>query len=268
MKVCLLGTGAADGIPGLYRDDEISLEAKRHGGRDVRTRSAALIDDHIKIDLAPETALQLFRQGLNASDWSALVFTHSHDDHFAITELQYFLYPFTELEYLEFPIFGNARVLELFAEKYPDWPMEVVLTQSFEPFRHLDTTITPIKAYHKLDEDAHNLLIERDGTCLLYATDTGIWQEETWEFLKSVQIDGLVIEATEGLLRTEYYGHLDLPSCIAVVERLREQGTIEPGKPVYTTHHSHRGGLTHAQLEQHLAPAGIRPGYDGLEFEI
>lgn len=269
MKVRLLGTGAADGIPGWYSDTEVSRHARAVGGREIRSRSAALIDGHLKIDLPPDTAWQMARDGLDARDWTGLVFTHAHNDHLAVDEIQYGLFPFNSNEFLPFPVYGNATVCAAVRDRYPDWPIEIVETRSFEPFQHLGYGVTPIRSRHGSgDEDTHNLLFERDGRTLLYATDTGIWHEPTWEFLSGCRVDSLVIECTEGLATTQYEGHLDVQELFAVVRRLRELGTLGTDATVLTTHHSHQGNVTHAQLEQVLGEEGIVAGYDGLEFEV
>ena len=269
MRVRLLGTGAADGIPGWYSDTEVSRHARAVGGREIRSRSAALIDGHFKIDLPPDTAWQMTRDGLDARDWTGLVFTHSHNDHLAVDELQYGLFPFNSNEFLPFPIYGNTTVCNLIRERYPHWPIETVETRSFEQFEHLGTRVTPIRAHHGSgDEDTHNLLFEREGRTVLYATDTGVWLEPTWEFLSGCKVDALVIECTEGLASTQYAGHIDVQELFLVVRRLREMGTLGMDATTWTTHHSHQGQVTHTQFEQLLQEEGIFAGYDGLEFDV
>lgn len=268
MKIRLLGTGAADGIPGWFSDSDVSAHARLHGGKDVRTRSGALIDGHLKIDLPPDTAWQMQRDGLDARDWTGLVFTHSHDDHLAVDEVQYGLYPFNNREVLGYSIYGNAQVCARIEARYPDWPIELTVTRSFESFTHMDYTITPVRATHGEGEDTQNLLIERAGKTLLYATDTGIWEEPTWQFLADRRLDLLVLECTEGVSGTQYHGHLDTDECRDVVRRLRSMGTLGPRTPVVTTHHSHQGSATHAQLEAILGEEGMMVGYDGLEINL
>jgi phosphoribosyl 1,2-cyclic phosphate phosphodiesterase len=268
MKIRLLGTGAADGIPALFGDDVVSRYAREHGGKDVRSRTAAIIDDHIKIDLPPDTAAQLLAYHLNPNDWTALIFTHSDDDHCTLSELQYALIPFTGQDHLSFPVYANPVVCNMIRERYPDWPMEIVETQSFLCYEHLGYRITPVKATHIEGEDCHNLLIQKDGKTLLYATDTGIWKEESWKFLAQFKIDLLVIECTDGFDPTMYEGHLDIKECIEVVQRLRESGTLRPDSRVVTTHHGVRGLARHCDLEQALLPHQIEPGFDGLELEV
>ena len=268
MTIRLLGTGAADGIPALYGNDKVSTYAREHGGKDVRTRSAAIVDGVVKIDLGPDTAMQLQRDGLSARDWSALVFTHSDDDHLAENEIQYALFPFTDLEFLPFPIYANATVLEIIAARYPNWPMELIETQSFECFDHGNYRITPVRARHIPGEDCHNLVIERGGKTLFYATDTGVFHEETLVFLRRFRIDAMVIECTDGFCQQDYEGHLNVDECVDMVTRMRSDGSLRSGARVVTTHHSVRGLGRHCDLECALKPHGIEVGYDGMEFEI
>ncbi len=263
MTIRLLGTGAADGIPGFYGSDRVSQYARAHGGKNMRTRSAALVDGILKIDLPPDTLVQLHRNGLDARDWTALLFTHSHEDHFTVSEIQYALYPFTELEQLPFQIFGNATVAAIIADRYPDWPIDFQEFKAFRTRKHAGYLITPVPAHHQPNEACFNLLIEQDRT-LLYATDTGIWDEPTFEFLSEKRLDCLVIECTEGFRDSDYDGHLNLASLTQVLERLRTLGTVHQGTIVVTTHHAHTGKATHEELELALTPLGAQPGFDGM----
>ena len=45
MKFHFLGTAAAEGIPALFCECAVCKEAREKGGRFIRTRSQALIDD-------------------------------------------------------------------------------------------------------------------------------------------------------------------------------------------------------------------------------
>ena len=269
MKIQLLGTGAADGIPAFHGDCRVCRYAREQGGKEIRSRSAAVIDDCLKIDLPPDTLMQMHQTRTNARQWSGLIFTHSDEDHFAVDQLQYALHPFTDMDHIGFTIFANALITDEIWQRYPDWPLEVNTTRSFCPFQHAEYLITPIRAMHgRPGEDAHNFVIERAGKSVLYATDTGVWPDETWFALRDFQLNALVIECTNGFVPSDYKGHLDLKECVEVVERLRKQGTLSDQSRVITTHHSHRGNATHAELEEALRPHGIEPGYDGMIIEI
>ncbi|MES1228095.1 MAG: MBL fold metallo-hydrolase [Armatimonadota bacterium] len=263
-----MGTGGADGIPAFFSDSRVSIHARKHGGKDVRSRAAALIDGTLKIDLGPDTWAQVASQRLDAMDWSAVLFTHSDADHFAPDELMYALYPFNECEYVGFVVYANPYICQRIREKYPEWPFELVETHSFVPFRHGEYEITPVRAHHKMDEDAHNFIVQDGRSTLLYATDTGIWDEPTWKALAKFRLDCLVLECTEAFAHTDYDGHLDSREFMDVLARLRSMGVVHEGTRVVTTHHSHNGEATHAELEQFFAPHQVQVGYDGQVLEF
>lgn len=268
MKVTLLGTGAADGIPAFYSDSKVSEHARKHGGKDVRSRCAAIVDDVLKIDLGPDTWHQLAKEGHDARDWIAVMITHSDDDHFSIDELQYAVYPFNDMEFFGFPIFGNQVVCRRIIERYPDWPFEVTETKSFVPIQIAEYKVTPIEANHKRDEDSHNFLIQDDTSTLLYATDTGYWFDDTWKFLEGAQIDCMVLECSEGFAPTPYNGHLDCEEFVAVIDRLRRIGALSEHCQIATTHHSHNGNATHDDLVRFFTEHSVTVGYDGLSIEF
>lgn len=264
VNIRLLGTGGADGVPAFYSDTRVSEYARLNGGKDIRTRAAAIVDDCLKIDLGPDTWHQLVREGLDARDWTALLFTHSDADHFAPDELMYALYPFNDFEFVGFVVYANLLICRRILEKYPEWPFEMVTTRSFQPVQHGGYTITPLRAHHKEDEDAHNFIIQDGTSTLLYGTDTGVWDPPTWEALQNFKLDCLVLECSEGFASTAYDGHLDAKEFLDVLARLRLMGTVHPGTQIVTTHHSHQGEATHAELEDFFNPHGVQIGYDGL----
>lgn len=268
MELQLLGTGAADGIPGLFSEDRVSQHARQHGGKNLRTRSAALLDRTLKIDLPPDTLHQCLAYNLSPSEWSAVIFTHSHDDHFAVPILQYALYPFVPNESPPFAIFGNEVVISKIKARYPDWPLELHVTKSFEPVQHENYYITPIAANHDPDEDCHNLLIKSRACQLLYATDTGYWGGPTWDFLRGQSIDCLVMECTDGLNPSGYSGHLDIQAFVKTVQELRRMNVLGASASIITTHHSHSGNVTHEELEKLLEPFGILAGFDGMVQQV
>jgi len=268
MNIRLLGTGAADGIPGFFGNDMVSRHARDNGGKDVRSRTAALVDGVLQIDFPPDTLSQLQRYALDAREWTAVLFTHSDDDHLAVNEFQYALIPFTEMDNLPYSIFANPHVCAEIRQRYPDWPMDLTETKSFEGFAHGPYMVMPVKATHIADEDCQNLIIQKDGKALLYATDTGIWPEETFAFLKHYRFDLLVIECTDGFTKSTYNGHLNIDGVLQTVARLRTDGILDGASRVVTTHHGHHGNARHCDLERVFLPHGIEPGYDGMLIEI
>ena len=268
MKVLLMGTGGADGIPALYGNDRVSKFARSNGGKDLRTRSAALIDSAFKIDLGPDTLSQVHRFGVDPTEWSAVFFTHSDEDHLCLSEIQYGMFPFVESEKLEYTIYGNELVCKLIRHRYPEWPIDLIELKKYEPVVHEGYHVTPILATHKGDEECHNFIVERDGRRFLYATDTGFYHDEVFDFLAGRDIHGLVIECSEGFHKTPYIGHMDIEQCVSLVGRLRDSKALNTQAKVVTTHHAAGGDATHQELSDALKPYAIEPGFDGMSFEV
>jgi phosphoribosyl 1,2-cyclic phosphate phosphodiesterase len=268
VNIRLLGTGGADGVPGLYSDSRVSQYAREHRGRDIRSRSSALIDECLKLDLGPDTWSQMAREGLDARDWTALLFTHSDADHFAPDELMYTLYPFNDFEFAGFVVYANLKICRRILEKFPEWPVEMRTTKSFERFQHGGYEILPIRAHHLAEEDAHNYVISDAQSTILYGTDTGIWDDPTWEALQDVKLDCLILECSEGFASTAYDGHLDANEFEMVLNRLRKQGTVSDQTKIWTTHHSHQGEATYSELCKHFEPMGVNIGYDGVIIDF
>lgn len=268
MQIRLLGTGGADGIPAFYGNDRVSAFARQHRGKEIRTRSAALVDETLKIDLGPDTLHQLNAYGLEARDWSALLFTHSDADHLCLSELQYCLFPFVECEHLGFTIYASGKVCDMIRAEYPEWPMDLVELEAERQYNVNGYAVTPVLANHRPDEECFNFIIEKEGRKALYATDTGVYLERTFKFLENQALDALVIECSDGKYKTPYIGHMDMAQCVEVVGRLRTSGAIGSQAQVITTHHTAGGDLTHGELEELLAAHGIVPGYDGMLIEI
>jgi phosphoribosyl 1,2-cyclic phosphate phosphodiesterase len=208
------------------------------------------------------------REGLDVRDWIALLLTHSHDDHFAPAELQYCVIPFNDHEYLDFSIYGNAKIVDDLWTRYPNWPLDIHQTNSFSAFSVADYRITPFRANHKLDEDSQNFVIERQGKKLIYATDTGVIFPESMDYLSGQAADALIIECTEGFVPTQYHGHLDIHECRQMVESLRKNHALRQGARVVTVHHADQGEGTHDELSAALSPDGIEVGYDGMVIDL
>ena len=59
MKIKFLGTAAAEGIPALFCDCRVCQNARRVGGKEIKTRSQAIVDDKILIDFPADTYTNL-----------------------------------------------------------------------------------------------------------------------------------------------------------------------------------------------------------------
>lgn len=271
MEIKLLGTSSAEGWPGLFCECDVCRRSRKIGGKDLRSRASALIDGALKIDLPPDTLHHALTQGLDLTCVKHLLFTHGHDDHCAGYELQYMSWMFVPGPIAEpLHILAPQSTLDKIRAQAGDeeLPLTMECIRAWETVPFGPWQIAAIAAHHDPTQVCLNHLITRDGRKLLYATDTGWWDPPTWEFLKSRRLDGVVVECSKGMDEGGYEGHLSVPQVIRMREWMLANGVLRADAPMVTTHHSHLGGMMHADLEAALNPHGIQVGYDGMTFRV
>ena len=82
MKIKYLGTAAYEGIPSLFCECETCKKARAFKGKNIRTRSQALINDDLLIDFPPDTLVHANTYGIDFQRIHHCLITHSHSDHF------------------------------------------------------------------------------------------------------------------------------------------------------------------------------------------
>jgi glyoxylase-like metal-dependent hydrolase (beta-lactamase superfamily II) len=81
MNITFLGTAAAEGFPAVFCNCGYCREARRLGGKNIRTRSQTLINDDLLIDLPADTYSHFLYNGICGDTIRNLLITHSHADH-------------------------------------------------------------------------------------------------------------------------------------------------------------------------------------------
>ena len=82
MKLTFYGTGASEGVPAVFCECESCVQARKLGGRNLRTRTSARVDDHVLIDFSVDSFAHVLFGGLRLSQIHHVLITHSHLDHF------------------------------------------------------------------------------------------------------------------------------------------------------------------------------------------
>lgn len=271
MEVHFLGTAAAEGWPALWCRCAHCAEARRRGGRDIRTRAGALVDGRIKIDLGPDTYMQALRDGVDLGAVEHLLVTHSHEDHFSPEELAMRAPPFGHGAEHELTIWAGEKPLHAARQvlkAYGTPHISLRLVRPFEPFQAGDARITPLLADHDPLETCLIYAIERQGKRLLWGHDTGIFPEETWRCLEGqAPFDAVVLDCTNGPLPGKR-GHLGIEGVLEVKAEMLQRHLAHPATRFVATHFSHNGGLLQADLEERLGPEGVLVAYDGMRLRI
>ena len=84
MKLKYYGTGAGYGVPEVFCDCRICRHAREAGGKNIRTRSQAVLDGRLALDLSVDTFHHSAFAGLDMRKIHHVLITHNHHDHFLL----------------------------------------------------------------------------------------------------------------------------------------------------------------------------------------
>ena len=272
MKLMFLGTAAAEGIPALWCECDLCKKAWTTGGKDIRHRTAYLLDDDTVIDLGPDFYAQSLSYRIDTSRISRVILTHPHMDHLSAKEFSFRQKGFSVVsKNLDF-VASVEAIVHLLKETGAE-----SAALSYTPCRLVpgewvksgDVEVMGVPARHAPGLGAMILAICRGGKTLLIAHDTGYLTEESWQMLKGIEMSAIVLESTCGIKYAEVQsGHLGVNATIRFRDRLAELGCITPSTQQYVTHFSHNGLSTHEALEEFFLPKGIKVAFDGLTVDI
>ena len=271
MLLQYLGTAAAEGWPAVFCRCPSCQEARRRGGKDIRTRSQAIIDGKLLIDLPQDTYMHALTQGLDLSAVYGLIVTHSHSDHFYPKELEMRggCYAHNMAEPVLHAI-GNQTVVERYRQSVP--AQETVDFCYAPPFQSVtmgDYRVTPLLALHNRREECYLYIVEKpsEGKRILYAHDTGFFPEKTIQYIQGMRFDLISFDCTNGPL-TDGANHMGLEDDLQMRRWLKKWGCCDSGTVCVVNHFSHNGGLLHQELEERAKPLGFLVSYDGFQVEI
>lgn len=274
MEIQYLGTAAAEGWPAVFCDCDICRRARKLGGKELRTRTQAIVDGKILIDFPPDTYTHALKYSLQLGQIQHLLVTHSHMDHFFPVELIHRHEHFGHNVKGMLHVYGNETVERAFydavlIDRFKMHPLEeAVRFIKLEPFADFMADgyhITPVLADHDKRENCFIYIIEKDGKCLLYGHDTGInLSQEAWNCIFSHKYDLVSLDATMGKKQIDGY-HMGLPDDLTFVKMLEERGCIHHNTIKVMNHFSHNGGMTHEQLEAFGKEHGMIASYDGMK---
>lgn len=282
MKIKYLGTAAAEAIPAMFCVCEKCREARKRGGKNIRTRSQALIDGALLIDFPADTFMHCVQNDIDLSEISDCLVTHTHADHFYGGDLCSAMPGFSVLADKK-PIltFHGSRgamlevnsvvnKLDPSANKYIAVD---ILWGLYEPHAVGEFTVTTMQAIH--DPAAHPVIYiieNKEGKRLLYAHDTGYFCDEVWDYIKKsgVKFDFVSLDCTNANdPQMPHCAHMNLTDNIRVMNRLKELGAAD-GKTIFCANHfSHNGtDVLYEEFSEIAEKAGIITSYDGMEVEF
>lgn len=281
MKIKFLGTCAAEGFPALFCECDVCEKARIQGGKNIRTRSQAIIDDKILIDFPADTYMHVLNHGLDLKKVEALLITHGHDDHIYPWDIFYRESKYGHLKNEEekkpLPVYATKASGEDFVRFFEKKGVShkdpnALIYKEIEPFTEYDISgykVVPLKADHAKHLDPVIYIIKKGGKSILYAHDTGYFPEETWEYLinSGIKFDFVSLDCTSVMKDHAVNNHMGLNTCCDVKNKLSKSNAHE--KTVFILNHfSHNGGYIYDDLVPVAKEKGFLVSYDGAEFEF
>lgn len=269
MKITYLGTAAAEGFPAIFCRCEHCIKARELGGKNIRTRSQAIINDDLLIDFPADSYAHFLANGIEADKIKYLILTHAHSDHFYTEDLmlrgRYFAH---NMRTPELEVILSEGTYEKLGVK--PYSVNISIIKPYETVELDGYKITAFPALHSSVKDPLFYVIEGDKT-VLYAHDTGYFSEEIFEFIKErgFRFDLVSLDCTNvDLPVSENEGHMGFVNIPKLWERLREMGAVDERTLGYVNHFSHNGNPLHDHLTERAGAYGLSVAYDGLTVEI
>lgn len=279
MRIQYLGTGAAEGFPAVFCNCIHCTKARQDLGRELRTRSQALIDGLLLVDFPPESYFHAVRFGVDLSAVCTLLVTHSHTDHFYAQEFVNRGYKFASgMTSPLLDIYGDETVREVYEEGIRREIKPEVLSglrfHTVQPFRHFDAggyEIFSLPATHTKEEKSLLYCIRREGKTLLYLNDTGLLREECYSFLEKnkIRADFVSLDCTladDPLPHSPR--HMGFEENDIVRDKLVSYGLVHADTKYCVTHFSHNSAPFRSRIEEEGKKRGYLAAHDGAVFEF
>ena len=287
MKLTFLGTGAGETYPGYWCECPHCTYARKHRGKNLRTNSSMVIDEELLIDMGPSCFDNAARFGVNLSKLKTLLVTHPHEDHLYPQHLHWRntderLLPLTYFEkmrhggprFTDIPqlnIYGNSFVMETLRKSLDDMEELKINLHEIREGKEEKTDgyrILPVRGNHGSQRGfSHSYNIQKVGKTLLYALDSGSYDEDQFALIQEYQYDAVIMEGTTGL-NEQYGGHMCLMNNIRIRERLKENKCLRENSRFLLTHLSPHWCPPHDWYESIVASEGLELAYDGLQIEV
>lgn len=275
MKFQFLGTAAAEAVPALFCQCPACEHARAAGGKEIRLRAGAVINDRLMLDFPQDVYHSVLRHNIRLCDITDILFTHSHSDHCADSELIYRSEPTfcTRNDHTPLRLHGNAAVRARL-ERHDEAALIFSCTEYhelalFEPTEIAGLTVTALPAEHKHDETAHIYLIEDGAVRILYGHDTGYFYDSVFDYLRGKRLDMISLDCCGATIQL-WKGHMGMEANAQIRERLIEIGAVDAKTRCIANHFSHNGlhvgdeVYDHEKLAAYGQTFGMEVSFDGM----
>ena len=148
----------------------------------------------------------------------------------------------------------------------------VVSFHEIQPFQVLNLgpyVIHPLKASNNGDLNPFNYVVRKGRTSILYATDTGLYDERNWRYLKSGSIlDAVVVGCIQGAKPSMDLHKMGFPELKRFKEKTEELGITSPRTRWIMTQVSPSDGFLHEEWSRLVEPFGFEVAFDGMQVVL
>jgi phosphoribosyl 1,2-cyclic phosphate phosphodiesterase len=280
MVITFLGTSAANAFPEAFCRCHNCEQARALGGRSLRKRSAALINDDLLIDLGPDVMTASNLHGRPLCNVRYCLQTHAHADHldtshFLSRSPGYGVIDAPRLHFYASP--GTLRLAAQLLERDcaplsfldpeigEQLNLEIHQIEALQSFAAGPYQVTAFPANHDPTVDPLLYAVESQGHSIFYGLDTATLPEETWRGFheRRLRFDVVILDHTYG--PDEPGGdHLSAHQFIEHVARMREESLLAAQARIFATHIAHEGNPAHPELVDFATRHGYEVAYDGL----
>ncbi len=266
MKLTYLGTAAAEGFPAIFCNCPYCVKARKEGGKNIRTRSQALINTDFLIDFPADTYFHFLQNGIEGDKIKYLLVTHSHMDHFYYEEfiLRHGAYAH-DMREKTLEVFCGKGVYEKFQSAGIPANIEVTLLSPYQRVCFGDYAVTPLPARHMEGDGAYIYIIEGEKK-ILYAHDTGYFFDEVFDYIQKNEIcfDMISFDCTHVDTPVSDEGsHMGLENIGRAIERFRQTGAVSAQTVMYINHFSHNANPMQDLIEEKAKAMGLQAAFDG-----
>lgn len=282
MKFTFLGTSAANAFPEAFCSCHNCQSARSEGGKSLRKRSAALINDDLLIDLGPDIMAASQQHHIDLTNVQFCVQTHPHADHLDLSHLLSRSPGFGVVGAPRMHLYGSSETLMRAAQTFrrdlssldllsPEAEnvlnLQIHEVEPLEPFAVGPYRIIAFPANHAPGTGALLYSIESEGKCVFYGTDTASLLEDTWKAFHDfgMQFDLVVLDHTYGP-DEEGTDHLSAHQLAEHISRMKDEGLLSAERLAFATHIAHERNPSHTELSKFASHHGYEIAYDGFEL--
>lgn len=273
MKIRYLGTAAYEGIPSLFCQCDLCKKARKLKGRNLRSRSQALINDDLLIDFPPDTCAHYLQYDFDWMKIQNCLITHSHSDHFYVEDMEQARIDFSHNYTVRLHYYADRASYKLMQKRFSKWYMQPVseahLIELGKVFQVGEYEVMAVRADHGRSTSPVVYAISDGVKRMLYCNDTGFLSDKSLRQLQKFgKFDLVSLDCTGGLEKGWVHNHMCLETNIQFVKRLKELGLADNQTICVSNHFSHNGKSTYEELVQKATPNGFIISYDGMEIEF